>query len=382
MNASISGMLLRRARLTRNWSQEGLCRGICAVSYLSKIEQGKVEAGSEILHQLFARLSLPWYDQELQPWQALVDESYEAVFSCDQAAYRRCRPRLEAALPQLRQSPLALDAAILEGLLLSPFTPAPTALEAYFDRRQLALQRMMENQDEEAVRLYPCAYLYLMAGIHAYERGEAAVSLLERAYDLAAAEGYAHAMLRAQLFLGNFYSNLLDYPHMDHHYTVAGRLAQALGDAGSLRDIRYNRAATALELGRYEEAYGHFSTLTAPTVMELHKLAIACEKLRRRAEALAALNRADGLEVEYPQADLAREMCALVRLRLENEGYLHSEDYGRRLLSLFARCRETLPIGYAAFHLPWVAEWYTATRQYRAAYELLRDFPVKVPLPL
>ena len=68
--------------------------------------------------------------------------------------------------------------------------------------------------------------------------------------------------------------------------------------------------------------------------------------------------------------------------KLENEGYLHSEDYGRRLLSLFARCWETLPIGYAAFHLPWVAEWYTAARQYRAAYELLRDFPVKVPLPL
>ena len=40
-----------------------------------------------------------------------------------------------------------------------------------------------------------------------------------------------------------------------------------------------------------------------------------------------------------------------------------------------------LPIGYAVFHLPWVAEWYTAARQYRAAYELLRDFPVKVPLP-
>ena len=72
-----------------------------------------------------------------------MNESYEAVFSCDRAAYRRCRPKLEAALPQLRQSPLALDAAILEGLLLSPFTPAPAVLEPYFDRRQLALQRMM-----------------------------------------------------------------------------------------------------------------------------------------------------------------------------------------------------------------------------------------------
>ena len=94
MHAAISGALLRQARLQRDWSQEGLCRGICAVSYLSKIEQGKVEASGEILRQLFDRLSLPWYDQELEPWQALVNESYEAVFSCDRAAYRRCRPKL------------------------------------------------------------------------------------------------------------------------------------------------------------------------------------------------------------------------------------------------------------------------------------------------
>ena len=105
MHAAISGALLRQARLERNWSQEGLCRGICAVSYLSKIEQGKVEASGEILRQLFARLSLPWYDQELQPWQALVNESYEAVFSCDRAAYRRCRPKLEAALPSCARVP-------------------------------------------------------------------------------------------------------------------------------------------------------------------------------------------------------------------------------------------------------------------------------------
>ena len=30
----ISGLLLRRERLRRDWSQEGVCRGICAVSYL------------------------------------------------------------------------------------------------------------------------------------------------------------------------------------------------------------------------------------------------------------------------------------------------------------------------------------------------------------
>ena len=82
------------------------------------------------------------------------------------------------------------------------------------------------------------------------------------------------------------------------------------------------------------------------------------------------------------QYAVSRDTVRRALAKLENEGYLHSEDYGRRLLSLFDRCRRELPIGYAVFHLPWVAEWYTAARQYRAAYELLRDFPVKVPLPL
>ena len=36
-----AGFLIRQKRLEKGWSQEGLCRGVCAVSYLSKIEQGK-----------------------------------------------------------------------------------------------------------------------------------------------------------------------------------------------------------------------------------------------------------------------------------------------------------------------------------------------------
>ncbi len=58
------GALIRRERLWRNFSQEGLCRGVCAVSYLSKIEQGKVEAGEDILLPLLRRLGV---DYETDP---------------------------------------------------------------------------------------------------------------------------------------------------------------------------------------------------------------------------------------------------------------------------------------------------------------------------
>lgn len=48
----IAGLLIRQARLQRDWSQEGLCRGICAPSYLSKIEQGKAAPSPEVTELL------------------------------------------------------------------------------------------------------------------------------------------------------------------------------------------------------------------------------------------------------------------------------------------------------------------------------------------
>ena len=55
-----AGALIRRLRLERNFSQEGLAKGICAASYLSKIEQGQVEAGAEIIDRLFEVLGVSY----------------------------------------------------------------------------------------------------------------------------------------------------------------------------------------------------------------------------------------------------------------------------------------------------------------------------------
>lgn len=57
--------MIRTHRQDRNWSQSTLCRGICAVSYLSKIEQGKAEGSEEVMELLFERLSLTGQFREL-----------------------------------------------------------------------------------------------------------------------------------------------------------------------------------------------------------------------------------------------------------------------------------------------------------------------------
>lgn len=368
------GALICRERLRRNWSQEGLCKGICTVSYLSKIEKGRAEPSPEIRKLLLERLELSTDDRLEQEAAELAARSYELLFSGR-------GPEMEGleAWETWRATGAGLDLLLLAQFADPAGTPLEPGLEAVMTPRQLALQRILQHRQAEAVRLLPCAYTHMAAGFAAYHAGSyaAAIEQLHTAYDLAAGEGAPHLMLQCKLLIGNSYCNGQDTVNMEKHYTVARRLAAALGEEGALRSIDYNTAAVHIELGHYEEAYRYFSSLEEPDLMSLHKLAICCEKTGRREQALAALDRAGNMESEVPDTPLARKMCALVRYRLEHPNYLEGESYGGLLMDCFARCRRELPPGYAVFHLPWVLEWLAATRQYKQAYELMRGFPEK-----
>ena len=113
--AQLLGLRLRRARLQRNWSQEGLCRGICAVSWLSKIEQGQAAASPEVLALLLDRLDLPHgglTDGAPQLGEA-VERQYELLFSGDEQALADAWPAFSALLPQLSYSLWCADALLL-----------------------------------------------------------------------------------------------------------------------------------------------------------------------------------------------------------------------------------------------------------------------------
>ena len=386
MDKKVTGFIIRRERMRRDWSQDGLCRGICAASYLSKIEQGRVEASEDILRLLYERLELPWYGGEsaMSGLSERLDELYELAYSGE---FEVLREKISALAPEnaaLLQSPAAPDIAVLDAAANwrgGTDAGVDAGMEQHLSPRGLALLRLMQDRDAEAAAICPSALCSYWAGVAQYESGRsytAAVENLQRAYSLAAGEGRARLMMLSRAYIGNCYCNQLDVENMEAHYTVAERLATALHDAGMLASIRYNRAATALETGDYESAYKYFSALEEPTAMALHKLAICCEKLGRRDEAFSALNRAAAVEDTHMPAGLAEEMLSLVRRRLENPDYLRDADYGAALLDCFERCRRELPIGYAGFHLPWLLEWYTANRQYKLAYELMNEFPIKL----
>lgn len=52
------GAIIKKNRLDQNLSQSSLCKGICAISYLSKIESAQVKANNEIIDMLLERLAI------------------------------------------------------------------------------------------------------------------------------------------------------------------------------------------------------------------------------------------------------------------------------------------------------------------------------------
>lgn len=367
------GYIIYRERLRRNWSQAGLCKGICTVSYLSKIESGKAEPSEEIVRLLLDRLDLE-IDQEIEREAAkLADQGWELLFA---GRFAKLSDLLHGKdKDRYRAVPAWLDLA-----LLSSEKPLDTALEPCMDTRQLALQRILQGRETEAVRLIPNAYTYLTLGMADYKAGNysSAVDALQTAYDLASREGTVRIMLEARLFLGNAYCNRHDLPNMERHYRLARRLAEDLQDQRALGAIGYNTASAWIETGRYEDAYIWFSKQEVSTLMSLHKLAICCEKTGRREQALSVLKQAEDMDTDELDRSLALQLLCLVRYRVEHPDYLTREDYGSLLLESFTRLRGELPSGFAIFHLPWVLEWYKATRQYKKACDLLEEFPKKI----
>ena len=369
-----AGFLIRRERLNRNWSQEGLCKGICTVSYLSKIEQGKAEPSDLIATQLLQRMEIQWTPASNAD-RAFFEEAYEQLFSGD---IDSLRSKLAEKDEKITFGPHALDWMILSRICNDLRTPLEEALDACLDNRQLALQRCLQKRYDEALHLYPNAFLYYWVGAQYYWLGDTSTALehLQTAYDLAAREGRAWIMLNTQTIMGNCYSNHADIAAMENHYSIAMRLAKALGAEDQLDSIRYNIASTQLQAGEYEQAMGYFGALSVHTKMTLHKLAICYEKLDQPYKAIAVLDQADQIQAqEYFPVGLEQQMCDAVRFRLEHGEYLNQPQYGTLLLTCFEDCRKQLPSGYAIFHLPWVLEWHEYHRQYKQAYGLLRDFP-------
>ena len=121
---------MRCHRLQRNYSQEGHVAAFAAVSYLSKLEQGKVQAADEIYQALFHRLGIVF--QENEEWLAVWKEKLQELASSWFYGEQREAFELEKQMENLLNSPLCVDALLIKALYTKEHADKPLASASVF----------------------------------------------------------------------------------------------------------------------------------------------------------------------------------------------------------------------------------------------------------
>ena len=382
----LQGIIIYRQRQVLNWSQTTLCAGICAVSYLSKIEQGKAEGSPEILRLLLHRLGVEWQDdpafcQETSAW---FEEWYDRLFSGEQID--ELKPALAQRQKELQNSPFFLDWLMLTWLTSGK---APENVEDYvavMDDRQYNLYLCLTEQFQKLLRTSDQSYFLLEAGKRPFWRGDyaRAAACFRQGMDMAYREGSLLIMMECCGNLAACYSCLNQLTQTREYYTTAIRMARSLGRAKDVAIIAYNLATTELQLGLTEDALRHLLEHPWNEAVYFQKLAICYAQIGQKEKAQAALDQMlaapltvllEGTSGETDQIrDIFKQIYQLVHIRLENPNYLKDPEYGGILISCIHSMKSSLPMGFLQFYAAWLEEWYLANRQYRKAHDVLRTF--------
>lgn len=383
---SFIGTLIKRERLKRNYSQEGLCRGICVVSYLSKIEQGKVEAGEDIISALLERLGISCETDRgfLKEAGKRIEELYEKLYAG--SLVQEDVAVLQQEYNRYMASEYMLDVMLFIRLFSENEDGTETELAEYIEcmsQRQYELylySTCEENQErlELLLKLNPNGFYLNVAGVFYWAKGEyvKAVEILNRAYQVSCEEGTAENMLSAQMMLGNCYSSMEQKELMMKHYMIAKRLARALQKTEDLSTITYNIASTLLEWNQVEEALEYFKECSRRDALYYHKYAICMERLGEKQTAREMLKKGYATE-DIEQYPIYGKMYEVVAYRLEHENYLEETEYEVILRECMKQIREQRPKGYEQFHVPYLIEVLEHQRKYKEICSLMKEFPAK-----
>ncbi len=382
------GVLLRKQRLEKNWSQEGLCKGICAVSYLSKIEQGQVQPGKEITDALLCRLGLTVWTEDAfcQQAEQELDKMYEKIFCNADLEARKddtqpyFTPWIEQHKTQMLESPYLLDMLILQGVQNCYYNRDTSNLEEYrnhFTDRQRVLYLLCRDREVEALEYQPCGLTYFTAGAKRTLQGNypAAISLLEKGFSHGAQECNPIIMAKCKAFLGNCHSELKQWEQMEKSYQDALRLFRVLNYPSKEEycdSILYNMGATWLQRGEPKKGLELLSQCTDKDSAHCHKMAVAYELLGNAEQALEWVEKGYGcIDRQEPLNKLRLE---LVEYRLKHPDFLDQADYAQKLKNCIQTLREQAPVGWLKFELPWYLSYLEHSRQYKQLAEVLQEF--------
>ena len=402
--SAYTGYLIRRERLAQNLSQEGLAKGICAVSYLSKIEQGQVEPGQEIIDRLFAALGMGFVrDPELEaeaerqletffflrdatePYEeqiAFFDQygerlshsqfglSYDVYCLCrkadenlkeeTKADFEKLKPFLGCLSPRLKQEAL---------FSLGRKTDDPQKAAEIF---------------EEAARIRPnCVVLSTLANcMSSMGQYGRSMELTEQALALAFEQGNVWVMILSCFRLGTDACNRHEMNLAKRYYDRVMALSRGYRKDYK-KHIHYNLGSSYLEMGDKELALVHLRQSSEDKTNHLHnlllhqKLAIAYALMNERKAARREIGRARHFLEKAEQMNIAGgsllgPMIRFAELLAETHGE-ETPEYEETLRLLYAQTMDAFGHGFRLFYGRFLVALLKGQRRYKEALQIQEE---------
>ncbi len=416
--AHIVGMMIKKYRLQQNMSQETLCKGICAVSYLSKIEKGTVICSEEILDRLFNVLGItPPSTLALDTWSLKLQEYFHHYFYLNSEEREIIFEELKAAKHNLHHSTLVFDIALAE--IYEAYT-IENELHTLKDECLQLLKYVDHMEDIQAYRLYhilgmieigisdlsPQGRHYFQLALNRRRDGVALASMsianyslgnyLEsitignEGYSLLMEEGNAPRAISLCFIIAAAYANYRDTNKMLQYYNRILSLYHYTKDIFQKCHIYYNIGATYLIIKDYDKALYHLEKsldLFHPQdhspqeyLLLLQKLFLTHMALSQRDLAGKFLLEAKDIYYAASSEGISQSLrVSLIWMEImySKEDYLQDEVYLQTIKGIFEDSLKDSHHGFNMFYGQYLIEAYKAQRKYKEALKITEMLYVK-----
>lgn len=372
------GLLIKENRERLGLKQEYLCKGICSVSYLSKIEKGNIVASDEIITMLFNKLDIEFNndDEFIKKGKRLFEKiSHSEYFDIPIGKKELAEIRIDKAI--YLNSPLHIDYRLFELFdnIMHIESTDILIYKEYMDNDQLYKSYLITgtlNDDIELLEkakkikytaevMHQIAYIKWVEGKY-YE----AIELNLEALNLAYTEGCIKLQIDICMMLGNLYIDF-HLPTMEKYYHKALNFLQLLEDDRNKYFIYYHMgiAYTSIDFAKGEEY-----------LLEALKISESADKdsLEKLYQKLCFLyikySKKEDAKIYYIRAeeiDILSSVNRLIEIMIREDDYIHSEEYLNNIVDIYIESKKNRQHSNTKFYGDFLIEAYKANRKYKDA---------------
>lgn len=401
------GAIIKKRRLELNMSQESLCKGICAVSYLSKIETGRVLASDDIISSLLGALGIAGLssDKHAQELEAIIQAAWEAITFGHEDAYKKSYDTLAIQHTFLEHSVLAIDWRLLkaytflEGKDLESYTTLIKDLDyfvPYFEPMHhhyycflSGLFAIINGQYVEALTFFSKAQTYQRNGHILFHIASSeylfgnylrSIDIGNEAFTLLSLEGNIHYTLEMTQILAAAYSNIKQLQSAIGLYKRLLHMGTYLKDDIRLNSVYYNLGATYLvcheyalaqnmlcKLEPFMDRFDDWQWLLISQKMILCDIALKCDN-RAQKRLFDVMHRLSSSKVSQEHS-LIKSFYWL-SLYFQSDAPLKSPQYLDAIKDVFERSQKDSHFGFALFYSAYYIDALKAHRRYKEALEV------------